>query len=59
MFKEVIDAVVRKYGFENEVTIKFCAICEKVEESIDENILFVYKVFCMLMEGDYDYAKLL
>lgn len=50
MFHEIIDAVIRKYGFENEITISFCHLCEGVENNIDENMLLVYKTFFRLME---------
>lgn len=52
MFHEVMDAIIYRYGFENEITISFCQLCEKVEKDIDENMLLVYKTFCMLMEEE-------
>ena len=41
-YKEMMDDVVRKYGFEAEVTIKFCEMCEN-STSEDDRKMCEYK----------------
>lgn len=36
LLEELIDDVVRKYGFENAVTINFCQVCEDIENAKKE-----------------------
>lgn len=53
-FHEMIDEVIRKYGFENENTIAFCCACEDAEtknEYQEANTILVYEMFAELMEG--------
>lgn len=35
MFKEMMDEVIKKYGFEAIETIKFCHECEVAEQRIE------------------------
>ena len=45
MLEKMMDDVVRKYGFESSATIKFCEVCEDVEETM----LYIIWLYALLM----------
>lgn len=53
MFEEMMNNVIKKYGFEANETITFCTMCELVEEkTIKENEEFsLVKMYEVLMEN--------
>ena len=45
MLEKMMDDIVRKYGFESSATIKFCEVCEDVEETM----LYIIWLYALLM----------
>lgn len=53
MIKEMMNDIIKKYGFEANETITFCTLCECVEEEvIEENEKFsLVKMYEILMNN--------
>lgn len=47
--KKMMDAIIKRYGFEAKVTIWFCGLCEK-----SNNLTYVKKVFSKIMKKSVD-----
>lgn len=52
MFEEMMDEIIRMFGFEDEKTIQFCQYCEQVEkgEIKNANVYDVAKLFIFFVE---------
>ena len=50
MFDEMIDKVIRKFGFEDNRTIVFASLCEEVEKGNDSIAITVKDFYKMLIE---------
>lgn len=53
MFDEMMDNVIRKFGFEANETITFCILCEQVENGLvkEDDKFSVEKLYDVLMES--------
>lgn len=45
MLEKMMDDIIRKYGFESAATIKFCTVCEDIEETM----LYIIWLYALLM----------
>ncbi len=52
--KEMMDKVIEKFGFEANITIQFCTLCEIVDEdtSVDEAYNYVMNEYEIPEEED-------
>ena len=53
MFEEMINDVIKKYGFEANETITFCTMCELVEKGLmeEKGKFSLVKMYEILMES--------
>lgn len=40
--EEMMDNVIRKFGFEAEITIQFCTLCEIIDENATVDVAYNY-----------------
>ena len=51
MFDEMMDEIIKRFGFEATETINFCIICERVERGhYKEEEIIIENLFKLLME---------
>ena len=51
--EEMMDRVIKKFGFETDITIQFCTLCEIVDEDATVDVAYNYVMNeCKLPEED-------
>lgn len=50
MFKEKMNEVIKRFGFEDSRTIVFCTLCEEAEKDNKNLVLTVEDFYKVLME---------
>lgn len=55
--EQMIDEIIRQYGFENKWTIWFCELAETLTESQLLDDYIILKTGLVPVEGDYEYEE--